>query len=356
MDIAQQNKVYIADIQTILPPLYKSDEIVKRVYCRDDNTLSPIITDRIVKRINIRYRPLIINPDKLPDKVLIHEDQSSLSWGINLVNRLTHKIPVEKIGFFGLAYNVSSIGSSLPNLSSQILSRTNLRPDVIPEEKLSYGCASGILALQRAMEYCQKSEKAAIVYVFDQCSWAANIIQDKQDPDFKNSFINSLIFGDGGVGILLIPEVLRKQFSTTLLEIQGISQAFEPTDTMHFDESGIKLNDKIHKIIPQIACSRIIDPLLRDNNLKVTDIDEWSFHQGGIPILNEFQNKELLGLADHKIAPSRELYYRYGNLSSASVFFVLSEHFHHSGTSKNKGIAVSFGSGFYLGGILYEKQ
>lgn len=356
MPTVEKNSVFIADIKTILPKLYKSEEILQDVYCREGHGVSPVIANRIVNRINIQYRPLIIDPAKLPEKQLLRESDSALNWGVQLVEALTTKISKDDVGFFGLGYNVSSSENTLPNLSSQILRITNLKPDVLPDERISYGCASGIFALKRAMQYCQDNNKAAMVYIFDQCSWAANIILDTKDPEFKNSFINSLIFGDGGVGILLIPSSMRSQFNGSLPEIKEIIEAFEPTDTMQFDETGIKLNDKIHKIIPEMACSRIIRPLLESHKLKPEDIKEWSFHQGGIPILNEFKDKSVLGLSEEAITPSRELYLKYGNLSSASVFFVLAHHFNNSETSGNKGIATSFGSGFYLGGFLYEKR
>jgi predicted naringenin-chalcone synthase len=349
-------KVFIADIQTILPDLYESHELVKRVYCSGENGLPCEFADKIVSRINIKYRPLIIDPDALPKKKLLKPEYSSLNWGVGLIDRLTNQIKKKEIGFFGLAYNVSSGTDSLPNLSSQIVIKSQIHPDVPPEEKVSYGCASGILVMERAREYCMKHNRAAIVYIFDQCSWAANIIQDRKHPDFKNCFINSLIFSDGGVGILLAPSSMRDRFDSQVLEVKDIVNAFEPADTMHFDENGIQLDSQIHEKIPRIAVDRIIQPLLYSKKIQAETIAEWSVHQGGLPILEQFTRESLLGLSREQIAPSRNLYLKYGNLSSASAFFVLHDHFKNISLRGTQGVVLSFGAGFYLGGILYEKQ
>jgi predicted naringenin-chalcone synthase len=356
MSIANNKGVYIANIQTILPAIYESHSVLKSVYCRGEAGISEAFADKIVSRVNIKYRPLIIDPDALPVKRLLKPEYSSLQWGVELINKLCHVIDKEEVGFFGLAYNVSSVVNSLPNLSSQIINLNPLKLDVPPEEKIYYGCASGILVLERAVEYCQKYNKAAIVYVFDQCSWAANIVTEKKNPEFKNSFMNSLIFGDGGVGVLVVPSDMKNRFTSNLLEIKTIQNVFEPFDTMHFDETGIQLDSKIHEVIPLLAVEKVVNPLLKLHNLKVEDIKEWSIHQGGIPILEQFTQKSILGLSEEQIVPSRELYFQYGNLSSASTFFVLNKHFKNNGNKGSLGIALSFGAGFYLGGFLYEKH
>jgi len=348
--------VYIADIRTILPEIYESEAITKRVYCTEETGISPAFAEKIVRRINIRLKPLIIDPDALPEKVLLKPEYSALNWGVKLVDELSRIVPKKEIGFLGTAYNVSSVSETLPNLSARIIISSGLNPDVPPEEKSSYGCASGILVLERAMEYCREHNKAAIVYVFDQCSWAANVIKDRNHPEFKNTLINSLLFGDGGAGLLLVPSSMKDRFDNQLLKIRDIQNAFEPADIMHFDDSGIQLDAKIHEKIPLLAKKRILDPLLNRNKLAIKDIPEWSIHQGGIPILEAFHDPDLTGLSEEQLSPSRKWYKEYGNLSSASAFFVLAEHFSNTRNKGTQGLVLAFGAGFYLGGLLYEKE
>lgn len=358
MHIAGDETVFIAAIQTILPKCYESLKVFKEVYCKKDSGVSESFAEKMVNRINIQYRPLIIDPASLPEKKLLRPDFSAIEWGVDLVRSLTAVIPKEEVGFFGLAYNVSSVAESLPNLSSRIVHESGLKLDVPPEEKISYGCASGMLVMERALAYCREYDKAALLYIFDQCSWAANIILDRKDPEFKNSLINSMIFGDGGAGLLLIPARMRTRFDRHLPRIQAIINAFEPADTMYFNETGIQLDDKIHEKIPQLSTKHVVKPLLEQTGLTLDDIDEWSFHQGGMPILEQFSNKSILGLAEEKLSPSLAMYNKYGNLSSASAFFVFNEFFQNSEKERKgkKGIILSFGAGFYLGGVLYENE
>ena len=356
MIIAENKAIYIADIQVILPTIYKAAEVVKRVYCNGPKAISESFAEKTVNRINIKYRPLIIDPDALPERKLLKPEYSSLQWGITLIDRLTQIIPKKEIGFFGLAYNVSSVTETLPNLSARIISKSRLNLDIPPDEKVSYGCASGMLVLENAINYCHRFNKPAIVYVFDQCSWAANIIKDRDNPDFKNSFINSLLFGDGGAGLLIIPSGYKKQFSGNTLRIHHLVNAFQPADTLYFDQNGLQLDDKIQDKIPELAVNKIVIPLMHETQESPDSITEWSIHQGGVPILEQFGKKSLLGLNEKQLAPSRNLYLKYGNLSSASAFFVLNDHFYNQKPTGTKGIVLSYGAGFYLGGFLYEKK
>ena len=197
---------------------------------------------------------------------------------------------------------------------------------------------------------------AAVVYIFDQCSWTANVITDMKNPDFKNSLRNNLLFADGGVGLLLIPEALKRNFKTPLLKLKNIKTEFSPDVSMYYSNNDFFLDQQTHEKVPQLVAEKIINPILKQNNLTINDIKEWSFHQGGIPILDEFKKEEILGLTEKELLPSKNTFYSYGNLSSPSVFFVLQNHLNAESKKAGFGIIASFGVGYYLGGILYERD
>jgi predicted naringenin-chalcone synthase len=61
------------------------------------------------------------------------------------------------------------------------------------------------------------------------------------------------------------------------------------------------------------------DPSLRE--LAYRDITHWAIHPGGRSILDKVQSR--LDLTDEQLRPARETLRNYGNMSSATVLFVL---------------------------------
>jgi predicted naringenin-chalcone synthase len=55
--------------------------------------------------------------------------------------------------------------------------------------------------------------------------------------------------------------------------------------------------------------------------LPYTSIQHWAIHPGGRSILDKVQSR--LGLSDQQLVPAREVLRNYGNMSSATVLFVL---------------------------------
>ena len=351
-----KNSVYISDIKTIIPKRYTYEDIIEKAYSNSNSSRHIIeLAKRTAKKINIHSRPLILDLNAYPEKKILKPEYSSLNWGVYLIDKLTKKINKNEIGFLGIAYNISSHEISMPNLASQIATRSGLNLIVPPEEKVYYGCASGIFVLKNAFDFCQKYNKAAIVYIFDQCSWTANVITDTKDPNFKNSLKNNLLFADGGVGLLLIPEALKRYFKTALLRLENIKTEFSPDVSMYYSNNEFFLDEQTHEKVPQLVAEKIIKPIMRQNNLTKNDINEWSFHQGGIPILDEFKKERILGLTEKELLPSKNAFYSYGNLSSPSAFFVLQNYLNNESKKADIGILASFGVGYYLGGFLYVR-
>jgi predicted naringenin-chalcone synthase len=67
----------------------------------------------------------------------------------------------------------------------------------------------------------------------------------------------------------------------------------------------------------------------------VDDIDGWAVHPGGRSILDRVQQQ--LGLSDRQLAPSRDVLRDYGNMSSATVLFILRDLLAGPGTTATDG-------------------
>jgi predicted naringenin-chalcone synthase len=88
---------------------------------------------------------------------------------------------------------------------------------------------------------------------------------------------------------------------------------------------------------------------LEANGLRRHDIASWAVHPGGPRILDAFQ--AALGLRDEATACSRSILDRYGNMSSATVLFILQELMRSGGGRPC--VAVGFGPGLAVEASLF---
>jgi len=349
---------YIADTHKILPPSVDSEALADVSFA----------CDRVGRRINrlairaardfgIRTRPTVLDLDKFPEPALCDEAHSPLNWAVQIVDHFRQNLDAEEIGFLSVGYNISAHIDLLPNLASQIALATGLTLDVPPLELAYYGCASGLYSLQAAVNYCEQHQKAAIVFCFDQCTWRAIRDVCPDNPNLKAIIRTNLLFSDGGIGILVVPEALRSRFSGSLPRVTHTMTRFERGDSLKMVNGNFLVGDAVAELMPPLVMEKLVGPALRDWEVDKGDIAEWSIHQGGPRILQELCKAQHLGLSDRQAEHSRALFQDYGNLSSPCCLFVLDHHFHqgsHDAEQNVCGAVLSFGAGYYMGMTAYR--
>ena len=87
-----------------------------------------------------------------------------------------------------------------------------------------------------------------------------------------------------------------------------------------------------------------IEPSLARSGLSTGDVETWAVHPGGKAIIDQVQSK--LGLRPEQVAASRETLREHGNMSSATILFVLRDILRsHAGKAAGKVCAMAFGPG-----------
>ncbi|ROL61931.1 hypothetical protein D9V86_03215 [Bacteroidetes/Chlorobi group bacterium ChocPot_Mid] len=350
--------IYIADVHTILPQLYPADVVAEFVYpVEKAGDLVYRLAKKALKSIGIKNRPFILSGDTFPEKALAKEEYHPEKWGQQMVEHFLQFVKAEEVGFLSVSYNVTSHIDYLPNLSCRVAEATHLNLDAPPEELPYLGCAASFFSLKSAMNYCKTHDKAAIVYNFDQCSWLCNPVMDPRDPEFTASLKANLLFSDGAAGLLVIPESMKERFKGKLIKVVDIETAYRNGAEIKMNNGRFLVGDNVKSVMPGLVSSLVLKPLLARNNITKNDIREWSIHQGGRPILQQFKEEEIMGLSDEQIQRSMELFEAYGNFSSPSCLFILDSYFKEDSKNKNsdtKGIVIGFGAGYYLAAMLYE--
>ena len=91
--------------------------------------------------------------------------------------------------------------------------------------------------------------------------------------------------------------------------------------------------------------------LLASHGLKKEDDTHWVLHSAGRRVID--QARRLLGLRDEDVAPSRAVLRHYGNMSSATVIFVLEELLRRTQPVPGDwGVMMALGPGFAAEGAL----
>jgi predicted naringenin-chalcone synthase len=81
--------------------------------------------------------------------------------------------------------------------------------------------------------------------------------------------------------------------------------------------------------------------------LQVGDIRHWALHPGGRAIIDALQTG--LDLTDEQVAPSRTVLSEHGNMSSASILFVLKEIFSRGSLQSHEWLCtIAFGPGLTM--------
>lgn len=354
-----ESSAHLVAIKSVIAPLYDPVEIMDFYYppqtsSEQMNTLAK----KSAHLSGIHNRSTVLDLAALPEKRLVNSASSSEEWGKHLIREIVNGcgIAFDDIGFLSVSYNISSHQNVLPNLACQIAQNLDLNLNSIPEVLPYLGCAGGIFSIKSAFEYCKKNDRAAVVFVFDQCTWAGNPIYDKEDNNFKKSLRANLLFNDGGIALLIVPDILLPKInSDTAFKILDVNVGHSPGNSIRMEGAKFLVGDSVADIMPELVSSRSIRPLLQNNQLSVENIDEWSIHQGGSKVLDMFKKNEILGLTEKDIEMSMKLFQKFGNFSSPSCLFVLEQFFNSKRSYPAAGVVVGFGAGYYYGSLLYER-
>jgi predicted naringenin-chalcone synthase len=235
-------------------------------------------------------------------------------------------------------------GRMTPSLDAHLIARLGCRPDVQRVHVGDSGCASAMVALQQAWNHLAAfPSHRALVLAVEICS-AAYFLDHRLE-----SAVAHAIFADGAGALALVaagtgPTVVchRTLFRSEHLPAMG------------FEYPGGRLRIVLSKEVRRIGAGMLQDMagcLMAAQGLKREDIRYWVLHSAGRRVIEQAQ--KLMGLTDEQIACSREVLRKFGNMSSATVLFVLEEMLARARPVPGEwGIMIALGPGFAAEGAL----
>ncbi|MFQ5630983.1 MAG: type III polyketide synthase, partial [bacterium] len=219
---------------------------------------------------------------------------------------------------------ISTTGISTPSIDAYLFNLHNFKPDIRRTPIWGLGCAGGVAGLSRANDWLKAyPNKIALVIAVELCS-----LTFVRNDLSKNNFVATALFGDGCAAALLAGEEYPHKNGRQLSICDNAAITWRDSLNVmgwELDEQGLKVifSQSIPTIVSQSSLPAISEFLNR-NQLNVGNIDYFLSHPGGAKVIEAY--KQALELAESQLESMRAVLRNYGNMSSATVFFVL-EHF-----------------------------
>lgn len=216
---------------------------------------------------------------------------------------------------------VTVTGIATPSVDALLVNRLGMRREIKRTPIFGLGCAAGAAALGRAADHLRAFPYAAAMVVsVELCS----LTLQRGDRSIAN-IIASGLFGDGAAAALLCGA--NSADCTGPRVIASRSVLYPNTERMlgwELVESGFKI--VLSAQLSQLVRDHLradVDAFLGEHALLKTDISHWVVHAGGPRILAAVQ--QALELPDQALDTSWRSLRTAGNLSSASVLFILED-------------------------------
>ncbi|WP_163407215.1 type III polyketide synthase [Flavobacterium ajazii] len=243
---------------------------------------------------------------------------------------------------------VSCTGIMIPSLDAYLINKMKLRQDIVRLPVTEMGCAAGISGIIYAKNFLKSNPEKRAAVIAVESPTATFQLNDFSMPNI----VSAAIFGDGAACCLLSSD--EKDTGPEILD----EEMYHFYDAEHM--MGFKLTNNGLKMVLDIEVpdtiadhfENIIHPFLKQNNLDIKDIDHLIFHPGGKKIVNTVE--ELFSGLGKNIDDTKEVLRQYGNMSSATVLYVLERIMNRNPKKGEKGVMLSFGPGFSAQRVLLE--
>lgn len=253
---------------------------------------------------------------------------------------ITHLITISCTGFYA------------PGPDFDIIKELGLNLDIERYNLGFMGCYAAVPGLKMASVICNSHEQAKVLIVSSElCTLHF------QGGASIDELISSSVFADGAAATIV---TAKKPASGSYIRIGKFASVItdEGAGDMAWTigDTGFKM--VLSAYIPEIlsaSLDKFLNPLLEKYLLEKKQIDRWAVHPGGRAILDRIEKK--LALPADIMKYSRKVLSDYGNMSSATLLFVIKEILDELSPASEKNIlALAFGPGLTIESALLHKK
>lgn len=353
--IARRTPIWLQEIATAVPPPgYTQDEalrFMKRLplYGEKEHRF----LDRVYPMTGIDRRHSVIadygrtadeyeffarDPSMLPEPTPEQRNDIYITAAAALATEAAGKLDLDPTSVTHLI-TVSCTGFSAPGFDQHLVKTLGLPTSLFRYHIGFMGCYAGFPALRMAHSICRADPAARVLIVdVELCSLH---FQFKLEID---TMVANAIFADGAAAALVSCDDRSNQGSR--YELTSFSSRIIPDseEDMSWRLGTVAFDMRLSAYVPRLIHRDIADVVratMEPMGLNNESVRSWAIHPGGRAILD--CARDALSLEEHALAGSYSVLRDYGNMSSATIFFVLKHLLDE--TSSDTVFAAAFGPG-----------
>lgn len=247
---------------------------------------------------------------------------------------------------------VSTTGLATPSLDALIVNQMRLNPNINRMSVFGLGCAGGVSGFAKACTLARANPQAVVLLVAAELCSLTFLRNDFS----KSNFIGSSLFADGVAACLILGDGYGRSADRPIGFVASGSRLYYDTlDIMGWDftDHGFKVlfSPGIPTLIA-VNAKKDVTAFLTRQGATLSEVKNFIFHPGGKKVLTAYE--DALGLETAALQQTRGVMTEYGNMSSATVLYVL-ERFMQD-RKPGYGLMMAMGPGFSSEMVLLDMK
>jgi len=220
-------------------------------------------------------------------------------------------------------------GFLCPGVSSHLAEQVGIRTDAFLNDMTGLGCGAALPTLHAAFCFLAAHPDATVATVAVEICSAAFYLDDD-----AGVIVSACLFGDGACAALWRSRNAGRQWKAS--DFRSLHRP-EEREKIRFVNAGGRLKNQLHRTVPVVAAESV-ETLFALCSEKP---DQVIAHAGGRDVIEAIEER----LRDYVLAETREVFRKYGNLSSPAVLCALEERLSRADGDRLLWL-TSFGAGF----------
>lgn len=244
---------------------------------------------------------------------------------------------------------VTTTGLAAPSLDALLINELGMGRHTRRTPIWGLGCAGGLGGLARASEYARAEPSHRVLLLNVEFCSLTYLASDRS----KRNLIATSLFGDGVAAVLIegddAPPAAQAGAQRAPQILGSLSTLYpDSAEIMGWNVTDLGFEVVFSSRIPTIVRDEfppILDQFLAQHGLQRRDISRYLLHPGGAKVIAAYE--EALGLPAEALAITRDVLWNYGNMSSATIFFVVEQALRAAPLAAGEhGVMAVFGPGF----------
>ena len=229
---------------------------------------------------------------------------------------------------------ISCTGMQAPGVEIDLINHFHLPTNIRRYNVNFMGCYAALTGLRMAKDICTTPNRTVLMVSVELCTLH---FQNKFIDDY---LLSNSIFADGAASV-----IVSSNNRGARLKLEDFESRLIPNSK---NEMSWKISPDGFQMTLSSDVPKSIKTSLDETSLfgKAPSSTGWAIHPGGKQIVDGI--KSTLALEESEVAASRKVLLENGNMSSATILFVLKEMLKNKPSDKHELIACAFGPGLTL--------